>query len=163
MRFAPAAILCLLSLAATPAAQAITRDAKVVDKVTARELAELMRESGYEVELKQGDDPYLAAKRAGTSFHVFMFGCDRNPDPYKRVCDDAQFSASFNAPNAATPMAMNKWNNGYRFGKAYVNDDGQPTITIMMNLEGGATRSYLRSLLKWWSTVLRDFQTHIGW
>ena len=163
MKLSPAAMLCLLSLAAAPAAQAITRDATIVDKVTAPELAEIMKGSGYEVELKSDDDPYLVAKRTGTKFFVNMYGCDRNPDPHKRVCDDAQFISSYNAPDAASPNEMNKWNSNYRFGKAYVNAEGKPTVTLMMNLKGGATKSYLRAMLKWWSLVLRDFETHIGW
>lgn len=163
MRFALFAALCLLSATLPAAAHAATRGATVLDAVTARELAAVMAEFGYDVELKDEDGPVLVTRRAETKFTIRFYGCDNNPDVFRRICGDAQFRSSYNAPDAALLNLMNKWNNEFRFGKAYVNADGRPTVEMMVNLDGGVTKSYLRSLLKWWGLVLRDFEKHIGW
>jgi len=163
LRIAQVAALLLLSAAIPVAAHAATRGATVIDAITARDLAAVMAEFGYEVELKDEEGPMLVTRRGETKFTIRFYGCNKNPDVFRRICGDAQFRSNYNAPDAASLNMMNKWNNQFRFGKAYVNTDGQPTVEMMVNLDGGITKSYLRSLLKWWGLVLRDFEKYIGW
>lgn len=165
MRFLRVFIL-LLALAAIPgAAGAAVRNDAVLDAITGKEFAALMAEFGYDVKLEKDDsgDPYLVSTKGDTSFVVIFYGCDKNKDALKRVCGDVQFRSSYEAPEAASLNRMNKWNTDFRFGKAYVDDDGDPTIEMVLNMSGGVTTSYIRNILKWWGIVVRDFEKHIGW
>ena len=163
LRFVLAIALSLLSTAFAAAGHATTRGATVLDAVTARELAAVMAEFGYDIELKDENGPALVTRRGETKFTISFYGCDKNPDVSRRICGDAQFRSSYNLPDAASLNLMNKWNNEFRFGKAYVNGEGRATVEMTINLDGGVTKSYLHSLLKWWGLVLRDFEAYIGW
>lgn len=163
---AATAILILGFLAAMPrGAEAATRNAAVLDAVSAWEVAAAMGEFGYEVELETDNqgDPFLVSRVNDSTFTIGFYGCNKNPDVYKRICSDAQYRASYNHSEGASLSLINSWNRDYRFGKAYVDSEGQPTVEMMLNLEGGFTKSYLRVFLKWWALVLRDFEKHIGW
>lgn len=169
MTIAKASRLAVLAivLCAAPALDtaAATRGATVLDAVNAREVAAVMAEFGYEVELEvdDGGDPVLLSKVGETRFTIGFYGCNENPDAFRRICSDAQYRASYDHPEAASLNLINSWNRDFRFGKAYVDSRGQPTIEMMLNLDGGFTKGYLRMFLKWWKIVLRDFEKHIGW
>jgi hypothetical protein len=165
MRYLRVFVLLLAVAAISGAADAAPRNDTVIDAVTGKEFAALMAEFGYDVKLEKDDegDPYLVSSKGETSFVVIFYGCDKNKDTFKRVCGDVQFRSSYEAPEAASLSRMNKWNTDFRFGKAYVDDDGDPTIEMVLNMSGGVTASYVRNILKWWSIVLRDFEDHIGW
>ena len=48
-----------------------------------------------------------------------------------------------------------------RFGKAYLDKDGDATIELNVNLRGGVCNANFDETVGWWSTVLREFLTHI--
>lgn len=165
MRYIRVFVLLLAAAATIGAADAATRKEVVVDAITGKEFAALMAEFGYDVKLEKDDegDPYLVSAKGETSFVVIFYGCDNNPATFKRICGDVQFRSSYESPEAASLSRMNKWNTDFRFGKAYIDGDGDPTIEMVLNMSGGVTASYVRNILKWWSIVLRDFEDHIGW
>ncbi len=165
MRYLRVLTLLLVAAATTGTAGAAARNEIVIDAITGKEFAALMAEFGYDVQLEKDDegDPYLVSSKGDTSFVVIFYGCDKNPDALKRICGDVQFRSSYEAPEAASLPRMNSWNTDFRFGKAYVDVDGDPTIEMVLNMSGGVTASYVRNILKWWSIVLRDFEDHIGW
>ena len=165
MKYLRGAIVLLAVIAVSGAAEAASRNDTVVDSITGKEFASLLAEFGYDVEVDKDDqgDPYFITSTNGTNFVVIFYGCDKNPSSIKRVCGDVQFRSSYEAPDAASLDRMNNWNRDFRFGKAYVDADGDPTIEMVVNMTGGVTRSFVRNTLKWWTIVLRDFEDHIGW
>ncbi len=165
MNYLRIVVLLLAAIAVSGTAEAASRNDAVVDAVTGKEFAALLAEFGYDVEVDEDDqgDPYFITSKNGTRFVVIFYGCDKNPSAISRVCGDVQFRSSYEAPDAASLDRMNNWNRDFRFGKAYVDSDGDPTIEMVVNMTGGVTPSYVRNTLKWWTIVLRDFEDHIGW
>lgn len=165
MNYLRGIVLLLAVIAISGTAGAATRKDTVVDSITGKEIAALLAGFGYDVEVDEDDqgDPYFITSKNGTNFVVIFYGCDKNPSSIKRICGDIQFRSSYEAPAAASLDRMNNWNRDFRFGKAYVDADGDPTIEMVVNMSGGVTPSFLRNTLKWWTIVLRDFEDHIGW
>ena len=157
-----AVVLAALSVAPATAA---TRSDSVIDAITASEIAAIVTESNYDVEVKTDNhgDPYLVSERNGTKFIILFNGCNKAPDPLERICGDIQFRSGYTLPSAASLERMNQWNSDFRFGKAYLDEDGDPTIEMVVSMSGGVTRAYVRNMLKWWEIVLGDFEAHIGW
>jgi len=50
---------------------------------------------------------------------------------------------------------VNKWNQKYRFSRAYVNDNGNPSIESDLDLQGGVTKEHVEAFI-------RQFRTSLG-
>jgi len=68
------------------------------------------------------------------------------------------YYAVANVPLA--PAQINAWNRGFRFSRAYLDDDGDPSLETDLDLEGGVTRGAVTEWVRtnWYlSTMFRTF------
>lgn len=145
--------VCSLSICATSLPAQVTGDIDVIENLF----------ETYGLKTKRGTDPagdvMLTSRLEGISFDVYFYGCGKNVP-----CDSIQFSAGFDMPNGLTPAQINEWNRDRRYGKVYVDDQGDPYIEYDINLDGdGVGAKNFDTSLEIWHSLINDFRTFIGW
>ncbi|MBD3785531.1 MAG: YbjN domain-containing protein [Sphingomonadales bacterium] len=103
-------------------------------------------------------DPLLSTRIEGTNFDVYFYSCDEGP------CQSIQFSAGFDLENPMSAGKINEWNRDKRFGKAYLDDEGDPYIEYDINLDyDGVGAKNFDDTIDLWRVVLADFRDFIDW
>lgn len=141
-----AASLCAASVQAAP----------LVDATDPEVLLELAKGYGSAT-LKEDDygDPLIVGRVEGNKYSIFFYGCEDNRD-----CDDILFSAAWSGYDI-TMRDMNDWNNEKRYGKAYLDNDGDPALELVANLKYGVSRRNLDDTIDWWALTMQEFEEYI--
>lgn len=145
--------LLALSLLASPAGAQVVGDPDVIRT--------LMTDFGLIVEKDMDDsgDPRLTSRIDGTGFGVYFYDCTADTN-----CQSIQFSAGFDLENPMSMQMVNEWNRGRRFGKVYLDDEGDPYIEMDINVDfEGVGRKNFDDSLDIWRLVLSEFRDHIDW
>ncbi|MDR2613284.1 MAG: YbjN domain-containing protein [Deltaproteobacteria bacterium] len=61
----------------------------------------------------------------------------------------------------ATLQDVNRWNQGYRFSRAYLDKDGDPILELDLDMEGGVTEARIRDYLKTCKQSLNGFLSEV--
>lgn len=141
------AVAVALSLVLSPAAWA----QDLVDATNPEKILEIARGYGSaELEVDKDNDPLIVGRMNGFRYKVFFFGCDDGKD-----CKSIQFWTFTKAPQNALE-AVNKWNREYRFGRGYLDKEGDITIEMDVNLWGGVTPKNLDDSFDYWRLVMEE-------
>lgn len=148
----------IAALACATAAQA--------QQVTARDpqsIVSVMRDAGYQAQLDtdNGGDPLIRSASSGSNFGVYFYNCTDNKE-----CATVQFYASYDTEPEATPSLekINEWNRGQRFGRAYIDTEGNPVVEMDIDLDdGGMSRALFTDNFEVWTAIMARFEEHIGW
>ena len=139
--------LCALALAAPVAAQTIV---DATDPATIMEFAR-----GYGSALMERDDagdPMIVGRIDGTRYAILFYGCHNASN-----CTSIQLLASWTNQTDVTIADVNEWNLSRNFGRAYLDDQGDPVLDYVINLDGGVTSRNLDDSFDWWRVILGDF------
>ncbi|MFB2533358.1 YbjN domain-containing protein [Paracoccus sp. p4-l81] len=145
-------LLPALALLAQPVQAQVVGDPAVVKA--------LMTDFGLVVEqdVDGAGDPRLSSRIEGTRFDVLFYDCDTG------TCQSIQFTAAFDMTEPMDVAVINAWNRDMRFGKAYLDDEGDPFVEMDVNVDAdGVGRKNFDDTLDIWRTVLGQFRNHIGW
>jgi len=96
-------------------------------------------------------DPLIQGRIGEKRYDLFFYDCDNG-----RRCKSLTFSATWEGGDVTDEM-MAGWNREKRFGKAYLDEDGNATVEMSVNLHGGVTRVNLDDTIDWWRLVLDEF------
>lgn len=144
-----AAALCLLATASA---------GQVVG--TADSIAEALTDYGLKVERETDAEgaPKLLTRIEGTRFTIWFYDCDDGP------CTSLQFSAGFDLNDPLSASKMNEWNRDKRFGKAWIDDEGDPFLemNVALGAEGVSANSFDLSL-DMWRIAMGQFRNFIDW
>ena len=149
--------IAAVSLGASPA---------FAQQVTAQDpqsVASALLAAGYKAEVKKDDtgDPLISSSSSGSKFAIFFYNCSNNAN-----CATVQFHAAFDTPTDKTPSLeqINAWNRTQRFGRAYLDKEGDPAIEMDIDLDdGGISQALFIDNLEFWVSVLAEFEKEIGW
>lgn len=132
--------------------------AENVDATEPDKLARIIRDLGYRAQLDRDGvgDPMIRSSVGGVEFGIYFFGCMDNAD-----CRTLLFKAGYDLADGATPDVVESWNEDMLFGRAYLDDEGDPWIEMAVNLHGGVSRLNFEDTYDWWEIVLDDFERHI--
>ena len=98
-------------------------------------------------------DPLISGRMDGIKYSIYFYGCTDGAQ-----CRDIQFATGWD--NSGVSMSdVNAWNKGKRYGKAYIDDEGDPIVEMSVNLYGGVTRKNLDDTFDWWRTVIKEFES----
>jgi hypothetical protein len=127
--------------------------------VTAAEVTAILQQRGYPAtsSTDQVGDPLLKSTSKGVNFSVYFYTCNKSPR-----CTSIQFYAGFKKPGISASQ-IGEWNRTTRFGKAYLDKDGDPNVEMDMDVEHGATTEAIANDLDRWIAVLGAFTKKIGW
>ena len=153
MRWLPVLALVSMTMSATAHAGLLPDGG-----VTAQDVASVLRAKGYQADIttdKEGD-PLVRSNSSGAKFGVFFYECKGKPR-----CKSIQFSAGFNEPGL-DPAKIADWNRRNRFGRAWIDKDGDPFVEMDVDVEHGATVEALANDLDRWVSVMGAFMRYLG-
>jgi len=141
-------ITALAAMSALPArAQNVVAD---LDRI-----AQVLAQAGYEPKLtKKDDEEFIAAYLDGYEFLILPYGCNES----KRECRSIQFFIAFDPPKSPSLEAMNLYARENRWGRIYLDRDGDPAIEFDLDLEkGGMSEELFLDNLSYWATAVQAY------
>lgn len=126
------------------------------------QISELMKSEKYPVELKTDSEgtPYISSEREDRSYQIYFYGCDegvRNDN-----CTSVQFYSAFTTGKPFPLERINKWSTERRFGRAYVESDGDAAIEMDVNFAStGMSRELFLDNLDLWFEVFGLFDAYV--
>jgi hypothetical protein len=138
-------VLCLGLLTAEVSAAA---ESKIYEKITAADFRRMLTASGFGGETDKDGD--VVTKMEGQSVLV-LIGSNEGTV--------IQFRFSIKA--TATLRQVNDWNRMRKYGKAYLDDDGDPTLDMDVDLEGGITEARIKDSISTFKLLLESFLKHL--
>lgn len=142
----------------------VTQGAAAQTFVTASDPEGVMRamqEEGYLATMSTDDlgDPKISSKVSESNFSVFFYGCNNGTS-----CTSVQFSSGYDLDIPVSAKRINDWNRENRFGRAFVDDEGDPFIRmdIVLANEGNSAGSFSYNL-DFWRLLIEDFEDFIDW
>ena len=155
-----AALACALAFAPAQA------DDTVYNDLSGSEVVALLDAHGYQATLTtdQYGDPLIMGAADGLKFRVQSYDCNEQAP---RRCHSLQFVASFALQHQATPddfVAMNDYNQKKVYGRAFIDENGDAAIDMVINLTGGVMAANLMDQVGTWKSYVLDvFVQHLGW
>jgi hypothetical protein len=151
--FKSAALLALVTAAPATAQMVRAQDPQSVVKA--------MQATGYTAQLTTDPtgDPMIRSAASGTNFQVFFYNCTDH-----KACATLQFHSGYHLKTSPTLAAINEWNKGQRFGRAYLDKDNDPILEMDVDLDdGGLSQALFSDNLEFWTSILGNFEKHIGY
>ena len=105
----------------------------------------------------KGGDPLIQSTDPNAPFSISFYGCTNGKN-----CEYIQFVEGWHLPNGTTPDVIEKWNEKYVWGRAYIDSENDPWIDMAVNLKGGVTAENFDDTVSWWWSLTRDFESNIG-
>lgn len=151
---ATALLLGLLSLFRPGVATAAEQN--IVSAHDVAVIYEIARGFGNAVQETDGDgDPRITGRAEGIKYSIYFYGCTKHVN-----CEDIQFFAYWT--NVKAPLeTINAWNAENRFGKAYIDKDGDVCLIHPVNLNLGVTKANLEDAFEWWVAVAKSFRKDV--
>ncbi|SEP86046.1 Putative sensory transduction regulator [Ectothiorhodospira magna] len=130
---------------------------EIVDATNPEKIRQLAQGYGSATLTTDGTgDPMIRGRIDGTSCAIIFYGCSENRD-----CKNIQFTSAWQTNGQYTLEDMNRWNRTARFGKAYLDGDGDPVLEMNVNLDFGVTERNLDDTLDWWRVALLQFRGEV--
>jgi hypothetical protein len=149
----------LTALAA--AASAAPGQAQMVQAQDPESVVKAMHSAGFTAKLgvdKIGE-PKIDSSVGGTKFFVFFYNCVE-----KKECATVQFQSAYKLEKSVTLDRINEWNRSQRFGRAYLDKEGDPVIEMDLDLDdGGLSPGLFTDNLEFWGAIVGKFERHIGY
>ncbi|WP_051202195.1 YbjN domain-containing protein [Ferrimonas senticii] len=130
----------------------------LVDASDPDNLLSMMQVHGDAVIDRDGvGDPLIIGSYQGAIYTVSFYGCEAGQN-----CRDLIFNAAWQNPGMDM-RAINRWNSNSRYGKAFFDDEGDPTIEMAVNLHLGVSRSNFADTIEWWFASMQQFSQQMGY
>lgn len=123
-------------------------------------LLQELQSLGYNATLTRDSvgDPKIDGKMSRSPYHIYFYGCTNNEH-----CKYIQFVAGWDLTDGISLEKINDWNRDKLWGQAYRDDENDPWISVVYNLDGGVTKANFADTVDWFRITLEAFEKHIGW
>jgi len=149
----------IAALAAAASACTLPAAAQIINVRDPEQVAAMLRKEGYQAKVdpkKEGEDPVITSSASGSTFGLYFYNCEAGKN-----CQSVQFYAGFQEPKMDL-AGVNAWNRDKRFGRAYLDKDGDVAIEMDLNIEpGGIPRELFVDSLDIWSRLVGEFRTRV--
>ncbi|WP_345973421.1 YbjN domain-containing protein [Sulfurimonas diazotrophicus] len=98
--------------------------------------------------------PYIIGRIDGTKYGIYFYGCEDDGS----ACKSIQFTVGWSEAKM-TMETINRWNRDTRFGKAYLDEEGDPCLEMDVNLDYGVTSRNVEDSFDLWTRALKSFKT----
>jgi len=105
---------------------------------------------------QKSGQPKILARINGVNYAVYFQNCTT-----PRNCDDINLYAGF-LDAKPTPDQINQWNASKRFGRAYIDPDGDAALEMDINLKNGVSPANLSAGFAIWRLMLDQFTSYLG-
>ena len=150
--FMGATALSTVALPIVAHAQSNIERAYVYTSLSGEQMADLMDDSGYRTEVSRDNygDPLIKTQslRGEESFHVVFYECNDT-----ELCGSVQFSWVGRGISLDTVNAVSS---KQRYGKLYIDSDGDTIYRMDVKVAGGVTGQYIKDALEKWESLLPE-------
>lgn len=146
--------------AALTAWGAMPASAQTVEARTPASVEAALQSTGYKPEMKKdsGGDPMILIDSQGYKMMVLFFGCKNNAG-----CKSVSFYAATRKAKNIDLATVNKWNQQHRFGRAFLDSEGDPTLQLDIDLDdGGMSRELFIDNLEWFTVAFDNLKTEMA-
>lgn len=149
--------LSVLLLAQHTPSQAQT--STLLDATNVNDILEIAKTYGSaEMQTTSAGDPQIVGRIDNARYVLFFEGCKENLN-----CRNLQFYAGWAVGDKkVSSERINEWNRTKRWGKAYLDREGDPAIELDVNLYRGVSRPNFDDTFDWWKVVMKEFRQYIG-
>lgn len=114
-----------------------------------------LQEAGYRAKIEgEGADRSIASGTSGYSFYVYSHGCD----DAGKGCKTIRLYASFAPDKKPTLIQMNDYAADMRWGRIFLDKEGDPVIEMDVDLEdGGMSQELFVDNVEYWEAVMNAF------
>lgn len=148
------------ALAAGVMGMAVPAQAQTVRAQDPATLVSALTGAGYAAKLgtdKVGD-PMITSGVGGTTFQIFFYNCTDHRD-----CATVQFHAGYDMDKPFSLEQVNEYNRSQRFGRAYLDKEGDPNLEMDVDLDdGGMSAALFIDNIEFWESILNKFEDAIG-
>jgi len=141
-----------MAIPATPAAAQEIVDGGRIDAI----IAVARNYGSATIDTQHDGNPKIAGRMSGVPYSVFFLNCAT-----QTTCNDMNFYAGFLGAKLP-PEKINRWNQDKRFGKAYLDQDGDAVIEMDVNIQDGVTRANMSQTFAIWRLLMDQFTRFIG-
>ena len=123
-------------------------------------VAEILTDLDYPAEVTTDGvgDPMVITAMSDTDVTIFFYNCDEA----QTACEDIQFYADFDLPDGLSLEAIEEWNEGMLYGTAFLDEENDPVIKIVVQAGPGGTPELIEGYISTVAAVLEQFKDHIG-
>lgn len=138
--------------------EAPAKGSQLLDGSSIDEILDLARGHGEAtLEKQKNGDPKILGTAGGIQYAVYFMNCTNGT-----ACEDLNFYAGFLDLKPEMEV-INTWNRDKRFGKAYLDTDGDAVVEMDLNLEHGVSSDNLDAAFTVWDLVVDQYTTHVGY
>ena len=149
-------VIVLLVLAGLSGAAQAGYAADIIDAEDPEAILDIAKGFGSaRLDTDSAGDPKIVGRINGTRYGILFYGCSNG-----KQCDDIQFFTAW-AGVTVSMNEINKWNSEKRFGKAYLDDEGDPVLEMSSNIDYGVTERNLEDSFDWWSKAVDRFKKEV--
>lgn len=102
-------------------------------------------------------DPTIKGRSKGAGWSISFYGCEKGTD-----CSSIELYHGFETDAKPSPDRINEWNRTKRWGKAYIDKDGDPNLNFDINLRGGVMRANLEADIARWVDMIGEFKAFVA-
>ena len=117
------------------------------ERITAEQLTGLLRDKGMEGQVNESGNVVVNANNSKIVF--FISGQTMQ----------AYFGLRGTTANVTS---VNEWNKTKRFGRAYIDAEGDPCVELDYDLEGGVSDDSIKVWFDTVTAIVRSFKTHVS-
>lgn len=124
------------------------------------QIAQILQDEGYaaKVDRDSEGDPKVSSSSQKVKWTIYFYGCNNHVN-----CQSIQFLSSFTMKGKIYLDQVNQWNLTQRFACALIDKEGDVTIKMDVQLNGGEPVDTFKRNLGTWDSQLGGFLIHIGW
>jgi hypothetical protein len=153
-------VCAVLAVAATLALSPLARAHDVRPGVSEQDIAQAL--SAKELPFRLGADnfhePLIESHAGKIKFYVYFYDCDQ-----ARRCSNIQFRAGFSTHGGLTLARINDWSTRWRFGRLYLDPEGDAILDMDVDVARGVTAEQLGVQLDRWLATMQDAVGFLGW
>lgn len=101
-------------------------------------------------------DPLISGRIDGTKYGVYFYGCNDKGTK----CDDIKFGAGWSGYKISIDT-INQWNKTKKYGVAYLDDDKDPNLDMVVNIDYGVSIENLEDSFNIWSKILKSYKKEV--
>lgn len=144
------------ALAAAAALAPAAHASDLIDATDPTEILNIARGFGSaNLDRDSDGDPRITGRIDGYRYSVFFYGCASG-----ERCTNIAFNAGWITKDVDLDR-INEWNRDRRYGRAYLDRDGDPVVEMDVNIEFGVSRMNFDDTFALWSSILKEFANYV--